>query len=706
MRSHPLTQSAPPPTFTPALPGLLQRCVNNRESVRQRHLNPFTAQRRMSGHDDVSEAPAIAHEFAALSVPTDNLTPRTENTVEGKLPEPTRRKLERQFNTSLDDVKVYSGEEGRRITAQHAAIAVSTNNTIYLSPDAGAPGTEQGDRVLRHEITHYLQQQAGSYSGGSIWPNELLEAEADRAALQPHESMTVRGRGAAAIPLFMKTFVSTVGGNPYLDQAVKFYKLWENETAIRVGAYQDIVNDLAKEKSVLDKFRIVAHANGLNLFLPLLSGGEKEYAQLPALGLQTREAVTVQFGKYAHIAPDITGDVHKWLKATTDGKALLGRLGLGAVPSGVWREWIWWVVDEYYAGKVQEDPPKTTAKERDQLKQELQTAQKAVKQTVLAVLPSTAAPADVEALRTQTLAVLQAQSPPLSKVPEGFLKEKLDRLQLKDVVAFRKEVETGTLEGNLKAVKQRVSDKTYIEIRGCNIGQNDAYLNGIREFFGTKPDKLPAISAPKLYQFFGNPGVLILPQSGKAAAPALQFLFDEAFTDQSLAKDVKNAVEKAGMKTIADLLSAVLRATDVKAEFEAWWKMKQTAKGVAPANLKSATLQDFQDFLSTAPPRTFPVYAPAMSQTNALWYFILLPSTAIDAILAWLKDQGYQLPAGADMRKTFFKGASQLSKKTAKTFETGIKTIVVDWLGDKYPVPDKIYFPEDPTYKANIRKLP
>lgn len=646
-----------------------------------------------------AERPADATEWATSASPALQALDS-----EQRLPAPTRGKLEGQFNQPLGGLRIHAGEEGRRVAAGRSALAVSEGANIYFGPGAYAPGTERGDRILRHEVAHYVQRQTRGRAGGRAWPARLLEAEADLAASRSSGPVRVRGRAAQAQPLYMKTYVSTVGGNPYLEQAVRFYKLWESEDSTRIGSYQDLVNELAKDKTALTQFRIVAHANGYNLFLPLLGGG-KGYAELPALGLQTREALTVEFGALGHITSDMTGTVHGWLMATDDGKALLTKLGLTAAPAGVWKELIWWYVDEQFATAVKEDAPvtggpkATTPAEKTRLLSEVQLSQKAVK----AALPSSAAKADVDDLRTRVHAAV-ASKWTWGTVPAGTLKERLDRVTNQDVLAFRKEVEANTLEPGLKAVKGRVSDKTYIEIRGCNIGSNDAYLNGIREFFGTKPDKLPSISAPKMYQFFGTPGVQVLPPAGGKTPPVadmLKFLFEETFHDQATAASVQKMVNAAGLGTMADLVQ-VLKYADIKAEFDAWWKMKQKARGVADASVTSATLKDFQDFLSTAPPRTFPVNAPGAG-TTSLWYLILLPDTAVQAMLAWVKDQGYTLPGGADPLKTFFKGKTDMR---GAGFAEGSRQIVVDWMGDNYPVPDKIYFPEDPVYKANIRKLP
>jgi hypothetical protein len=660
-------------------------------------------------------APGFGHDFSRVRVHPDppselrsnHARAGAEAGADTGLPPIVHSRLERQFNYPLAALKIHADEEGSRVAARHSALAVSRGAHIYFARGAYAPGSERGDRILRHEVAHYVQRQPGNRSNHGNGRTDLLEAEADWAAGRASGPIPVLGQAEPSQALAMKTYVSTVGGNPYLDQAIKFYQLWENETATRIGSYQDVVDDLAGSNKPLAEFRMVAHANGQNLFLPLLTGA-KGYADLPTIGIQTRRAAAMKFSQLGHITSDMVATVHGWLAADKAGKALLAKVGQTGGFSGFRKEWVWWAVDQHFASNAQEDPPQagqtaTDPAERATLVSEVQTGQSAIRPQVVADLPQGASAADVDDLKTQTLAALAKQKWVWGKEPAGALRERLERLRNADVAAFRKEAETGALEQNLKTVKKRVSDKTTIEIRGCNIGSNDAYLNGIREFFGTKPDKLPSISAPKLYQFFGNPGVLVLPQ-GKGqpkVADSLKFLFEETFDDKSLAKDVEKAIKKAGLQTVGEL-AEVLRHADIKAEFERWWQMKQTAKGGSGTAVANATLKDFQDFISTSP-RTFPINAPGVSASNSLWYLLLLPNTAIDALLAWVKDQGYTLPGGADPLKTFFGGSS---KWDPKKFTAGLDMIVVDWLGDKYPVPEKIYFPEDPDYKANIRKLP
>jgi hypothetical protein len=638
----------------------------------------------------------LAHELAHVVQQTGG----RRRAAEGEpLPVTKRRELERRFGAPLDDVRVHAGEEGRRVAGAHSAVAVARDRDLFFAAGAWAPGTELGDRILRHEVTHLLQARL---TGIPPWSVPALEAEAELAALAPHP-LPIRGRAPGGRPLLMKTFVSTVGGTGYLEAAVKFYALWEGETATRVGAYQDVVNNLAAETTPLTEFRLVAHGNEYNLFLPLLTQA-KEYAGRPALGLQTQAELTAELGRRAHVTSDETDRVHGWLSKDKEAAPLLTRLGLtAAAPTGLLKDYVWWIVDEHFAANAKEpaDPKKSTEADRASLKDKVDAAQAAAKSLAAAKLPAKATAADLDELRTRALDAFAKDG--WTWAPGvGELKDKLKQFETPEAAALLREVKAGTYEKTLKTVKGRVSDKTHIEIRGCNIGKNDDYLNGIREYFGTKPDKLPSISAPKLYQFFGTPGVQVLPEGGKGTPPvaeSLKFLFEETFDDTSTAKEVEKAVKKAKLNTVGGLAD-VLRFADVRAEFERWWQIKQ-AQGGAKAPIAAATLKDFQDFL-TASPRTFPVNAPGVGK-ESLFFLILIPSSAIPALLAWVQDQGYKLPGGEDLTKRFAGGSTKWS---AKTFTDAISKIYVDWLGDEFPVPKTIYFPEDPQYKANFRRLP
>jgi hypothetical protein len=634
----------------------------------------------------------LAHELAHVAQQTQPDGRREAQ----PLPDATRGDLERRFGRPLAHVRVHDGEEGEAVARRHAAIAVAHQSDVYFAAGAYAPGTPQGDRILRHEVAHVLQSET---TGGRPWSTEALEAEAELAALRPGP-VEVSGRAHRRRPLFMKTFVSTVaaGHQGYLDAAVAFYKLWENETAIKIGSYQEIVSSLATAKAPLPEFRIVAHGDATSLFLPLLKAGE-DFASQAGLGLQTQESLATELGGRAHLAADMTATIHGWLAADATAKPLLAKLGLAAAPGGMLQEFLWWVADEYLAVNGQESGTgtPTTDAERTALRDRVTRAQTAVKGLAAKALPAGATATDLAELRTRSLAAFAAAGWQWPLAP-GDLKAKLAAFDTPDAAATLREVKAGTFEDKLKLVKARVSDKTHIEIRGCNVGNNDDFLNGIREFFGTQPG-LPSISAPMLFQFFGRPGITVVPGgSNPPLADSLKFLFEETFDDTSTSADVQAAVTTARLTTVGDL-AEVLRFANIQAEFERWWQMKSTAAGAAQP-VAAATLADFQAFLTSG--KAFPANAPGMA-TESLFFLVLVSPSAVAALLDWVRDQGYTLPGGKDFAKHFAGGSTQ---STAARLVGAQGAIWVDWLGDDFPVPKRIVFPEDPEYKANIKRLP
>ena len=647
------------------------------------------------------------------------------------LPPAQRRELEQRFQQPLGDVKIHTGLAGRRMTDRHGAVAVAKDSDIYFSPGAYAPKTAKGDHILRHEVAHVLQGRRG---GGRPSHSTALEAEAHLAALTSGP-LTIRGRARRGQSLLMKTYVATTGDAGYLDLAVRFYQLWENETATRVGSYQDVVTDLAKDQTPLSQFRIASHANGSTLFLPLLAQAES-FAQLGDLGLQTRRKLALDLVPRLLLTSDLTPTIFGWLSSDSRAAALLTRLNMTATPSGLLKAYLQSVTDLHYVDNAQEPAGRASSAPavRDQLRSKVQEAHAFITRLAAAELPTTATAADLDDLKAQTLKAFASAGWSWSPAA-GELRAQLARISRSDTGAEMREATSGTFADDLKAVKKRINKKTHIEIRGCNIGKSDAYLDGIRAFFGTAPDALPSISAPMLYQFFGTAGTLVLPASTDKlpVRVALKFLFQSAFKDKGTAKQVTAAANAAGLRSVPDLAN-VLQHADIRLEFERWWQMKSIDSAHRP--LGPPTLRDFQDFFTTGTPdgprfprrprgrpgfwspgiqqrrqfaeararrgpRTFPLNAPGFA-TKARFFLILVRPTALPVLLAWVKNQGYSLPHGEDLFKRFEGPSGRLDPDAFKKAQA---SLLVDFLGDPYPVPTKIFFPEDPEYERNIRRL-
>ena len=102
------------------------------------------------------------------------------------LPEGLRQRLEGALGRDLGDVRIHVGGAADRAARGVNALAFTVGRDVYFRSDAWAPGTEAGDRVLLHELTHVTQEEDGRVaapqSGADLSrPNDPLEREASQA---------------------------------------------------------------------------------------------------------------------------------------------------------------------------------------------------------------------------------------------------------------------------------------------------------------------------------------------------------------------------------------------------------------------------------------------------------------------------------------------------------------------------------------------
>jgi hypothetical protein len=102
------------------------------------------------------------------------------------LPEGLRQRLEGALGRDLSHVRVHVGGAADRAARGVNALAFTVGRDLYFRADAWAPGTEEGDRVLLHELTHVAQDDDGRVSAPQAGadlsrPNDPLEREASHA---------------------------------------------------------------------------------------------------------------------------------------------------------------------------------------------------------------------------------------------------------------------------------------------------------------------------------------------------------------------------------------------------------------------------------------------------------------------------------------------------------------------------------------------
>ena len=101
----------------------------------------------------------------------------------------TRTFMEERFGHDFGDVRVHT--DGKATESAHAvqANAYTVGRDVVFRSDQWSPGTDAGRRMLAHELTHVVQQQAGPVDGapapGGIRvsdPSDRFEREADQVA--------------------------------------------------------------------------------------------------------------------------------------------------------------------------------------------------------------------------------------------------------------------------------------------------------------------------------------------------------------------------------------------------------------------------------------------------------------------------------------------------------------------------------------------
>lgn len=113
------------------------------------------------------------------------------------LPEPVLQKMESAFDTSFGDVRVHQGGNA----AQLGALAYAQGNDLHFAPGQYDPGSEAGQRLIGHELTHVVQQRQGRVTpqgkDSPINSDPSLEDEADALGDRAARGESVRPSGAA-----------------------------------------------------------------------------------------------------------------------------------------------------------------------------------------------------------------------------------------------------------------------------------------------------------------------------------------------------------------------------------------------------------------------------------------------------------------------------------------------------------------------------
>ncbi|MFF4358125.1 DUF4157 domain-containing protein [Streptomyces sp. NPDC001604] len=119
-------------------------------------------------------------------------TPEPKNIVSGAgqpLDPGLRRELEEQLGHDLSRVRLHTGRDAGQLTELLGADAVAVGQDILFREGAFRPGTDEGRRLLTHELQHTVQNphglgalRAGRELGAVSLPQQAIEREAETTA--------------------------------------------------------------------------------------------------------------------------------------------------------------------------------------------------------------------------------------------------------------------------------------------------------------------------------------------------------------------------------------------------------------------------------------------------------------------------------------------------------------------------------------------
>ena len=408
-------------------------------------------------------------------------------------------------------MRLHRDARSDRLSRALGARAFTWGSDIHLAAGAPSPTTPQGLRLLAHELTHVVQ--------GST--REVRRAEA--------------------------LYFSTHGKQGYFRYAARFHADHGFPAPVRVSSVEEMLEHLVGLPAGLTRVRLVSHAVPSGVFLPLLRGGGTSLFQsdlrLQSQGrlegeLSTEHAtvgrddreITVEH----HLVPRAwAGRLYRRLAADATWAAFRTRYGLPATlaSGGDLETYLWWVLDrallttQQPTGRTRRDgspierhvlglPAAARARQVASLDRTIAYYAGLVRLHLVARAPSRLPAREKEQRADQALTDLRgrvdADAPDLVRTTVaagglqlGPISDPTPRYE-----GIQGALERGTYANNLLTVKSRLPDGMPFEIRGCRIGQNQAWLDAFRTFWGLGVGGPPAgrhpdVSAPDLRHIFG-----------------------------------------------------------------------------------------------------------------------------------------------------------------------------------------------------------
>lgn len=350
-------------------------------------------------------------------------------------------------------------------------------------------GTQAASQVRLRQI------QPNQATGGAPAPNEFLG--------KPERTPQI-------------VFIRERAGDGFLTSAKTYYELFGLDVRM-IDSVAEIVSILAQPGAVYQRIAIVSHAHPRGMIIPFFTNGVRgtnkeifrEFAKSDLDGLKLLSPFEVPLNHLFNW-DSIMGSLMTLVRSRPDADALQPfGLRTSGSPSGELRDFFRFCFDIVYMrnpGRVRRN---TTAAEAGGLS----AGQRAILENFVGEILNQMRPRlvsslsvtapQVQALRAALTSLTYAQMDAAAGLGNFHPDLGLTNDSMNDFPTLQVVVPAiqGGFRTQLDAARQRINASTIIDIRGCRAGQDEDYLEAIREFFGTGAQK-PTVTAPRWFQAF------------------------------------------------------------------------------------------------------------------------------------------------------------------------------------------------------------
>jgi len=426
-----------------------------------------------------------------------------------------REFMEQRLGENFGRVRIHLDGAADEAVRSVGAKAFTKGSQIVFGAGHYSPDTAKGRWLLAHELAHVAQTHPGESSS----PTADVEHDASRAATAAMEGRRAHLRArhdGVRLHRFGEpenvpeiTYISTQGQPGFLREALEFHRGWAL-TIEQVSSVEQMVGHLARATTHLNRIRFVTHAAQVGVFTSLFTGEPLEslqqgrvsaYAESDAAGLALDTQMSLNI--------NLTSFVNE---IRSSSPALLRPFGLETVGDPTNQ------LEQYFRRVLQLEALTRT-----------RTAQNAAQfDPMIAALPTVIS--NVVPLVVQQFAPPPAP-PPTTGQPGTPSPPTAPVVTSADVVALQPAIQAaitalnftfsgitvpaaqaahvreaqraiaGGFRGRLNTARSRFDADSWVDIRGCNAGNDINYLRAVSRFFGNAP-ALPHVSAPSWFQVF------------------------------------------------------------------------------------------------------------------------------------------------------------------------------------------------------------